>query len=890
MFHQADIEKKGSLDETETVELVTKLNRRLTINRVRQKIVEMDQQKVEVSRGKVDCKEFIEIYKELSTRPEIYFLLIRFANKDFLMAEDLQLFLEGEQGMTGLTVDRCREIISMYEPSEDAKKCGQLHIDGFNQYLLSEECDIFDEKHKNVCEDMTQPLSHYFISTSHNTYLLRDQLKGPSSTEGYVTALMKGCRCIKIDCWDGGEEGNDGPVVYHGHTLTSRVPFKEVIAVIKEYAFKITKYPLIVHLENHCSLDNQRCMASVLKLELGDLLYIPSYALDGTSGQSICEMSPEQIGSKIILKGKKLSDECDYLEGDVSEEDEGGETHAHKKKKCHERTKMKLCQELSNLIGIRRAHFVDFQTCRQQLAESFSLGESTAAKLAHACHEEFVHHNKHFLTRIFPNASRIDSSNYNPQDFWNCGCQMVALNFQTPGQMRDLFDGRFLQNGGCGYVLKPSIMRELVSIFPVTKGIIPGLTSQMLRLKIISGQNLPRPRGSTAKGDSIDPYIVVQIFGLPADCAEVQTKTISNEGNCPIFDESFEFQINLPELALVRLVVLDDEYIGDDFIGQYSIPFECIQTGYRHIRLLDSNGQRLGENCTLFVHVAISNKKGGGKHQKRFRKVHSDIRGVGIKAIDDILRSVSPSIIEAEIMRNVTEMAMNDLREELGLVETANIKQCLRILITRVATSSDNITINIVESTDKFPELQVVGQPSAHMNKAIAMFDRVLQELRNVVEHAGSQLEILTNAYSALLEMYDNLEAICSQAGLKGKKLTKTLDIYAWDMQILRGQIDLLESCNKNCRVSLEQMQSSTDSRLFGSFKSKDRSPVFARDRPRLALQEKGPYTDEMVSSLRSPTSPCEGQPRGILKNRSNSSNNLDPKLLTSTFQVVEHS
>ena len=50
-------------------------------------------------------------------------------------------------------------------------------------------------------------------------------------------------------------------------------------------------------------------------------------------------------------------------------------------------------------------------------------------------------------------------------------------------------------------------------------------------------------------------------------------------GYNPLFDESFEFQINLPELALVRFAVLDDDYIGDAFIGQYTIPFECMQTG-----------------------------------------------------------------------------------------------------------------------------------------------------------------------------------------------------------------------------------------------------------------------------------------------------------------------
>ena len=50
-------------------------------------------------------------------------------------------------------------------------------------------------------------------------------------------------------------------------------------------------------------------------------------------------------------------------------------------------------------------------------------------------------------------------------------------------------------------------------------------------------------------------------------------------GYNPIFDESFEFQINLPVLALVRFSVLDDDYKGDEFIGQYTIPFECMQTG-----------------------------------------------------------------------------------------------------------------------------------------------------------------------------------------------------------------------------------------------------------------------------------------------------------------------
>lgn len=71
--------------------------------------------------------------------------------------------------MAGLTPDKCREIITKYEPSKEAQNNCQLHIDGFSQYLMSEECDIFDPVHRKVCEDMNQPLTHYYISTSHNT-------------------------------------------------------------------------------------------------------------------------------------------------------------------------------------------------------------------------------------------------------------------------------------------------------------------------------------------------------------------------------------------------------------------------------------------------------------------------------------------------------------------------------------------------------------------------------------------------------------------------------------------------------------------------------------------------------------------------------------------------
>ncbi|XP_029593178.1 inactive phospholipase C-like protein 2 [Salmo trutta] len=856
LFEQADANNSKHISLCAAVQLIKNLNPGLKNIKIELKFKEFHKSKDTVGCG-VTKGEFIEVFHDLCTRPEMYFLLVQFSsNKEFLDTKDLTMFLEAEQGMAQVSEDTSLEVIQRYEPSKEGQLKGWLSLDGFTNYLMSPECHIFDPEQKSVCQDMNQPLSHYYINASHNTYLIEDQFRGPSDVTGYIRALKMGCRSVELDVWDGPD---NEPVIYTGHTMTSQIVFCSVCDIINKYAFVASDFPLILCLENHCSLKQQKVMFQHLKKILGDKIY-----LDPPSPEDSYLPSPFDLKCKILLKGKKLGTTCISSEGEVTDEDEGAEMSQRMNIEADEQQsiplkKFQLSKDLSDLVTLCKSiAFKDFPTAFQSQKhwELCSFNEVFASRCANDFPGDFVNYNKKLLARVYPSPMRIDSSNMNPQDFWKCGCQIVAMNYQTPGLMMDLNIGWFRQNGNCGYVLRPAIMREQVSYFSAnTKDSVPGVSPQLLHIKIISGQNFPKPKGSGSKGDVVDPYVYVEIHGIPADCAEQRTKTVNQNGENPLFDESFEFQINLPELAMVRFVVLDDDYIGDEFIGQYTIPFECLQPGFRHIPLQSLTGEVL-PHAWLFVHVAITNRRGGGKPHKRGLSVrkgkrsreYATMRVLVIKAVDDIFKTAILPLREATDLRENMQNAIVPFKELCGLSAVANLKQCILALSSRL-TGADNNPLLVFNLKDQYPTMEPQGLLPDVLKKVVTTYDVMIQTSKTLLENSEGAYDRILLTQKAAMEFHENLHDMAVKEGLKGRKLAKAVESFTWNITILKGQADLLKHAKSEVQENLKQIHyAALTCNLSKDGPSGSTAGSESRTRPRSldAIPEKATGEDEL--------------------------------------------
>uniref|UniRef100_A0A669BBA2 Phosphoinositide phospholipase C n=1 Tax=Oreochromis niloticus TaxID=8128 RepID=A0A669BBA2_ORENI len=210
-----------------------------------------------------------------------------------LISDFLGFFIHQETWANDL--NQVREVMTTFIDDTMRKTNDpEFTVSEFLGFLFSKENCIWDEKFSDISNvDMNNPLSHYWINSSHNTYLTGDQIRSESSTEAYVRCLRLGCRCVELDCWEGPGE----PIIYHGWSRTTKIKFEDVVRAINEHAFVTSEFPVILSIEEHCPIDQQRQMARIFREVFGDKLLIDPV-------EHLAEQlpSPTQMKGKIILK------------------------------------------------------------------------------------------------------------------------------------------------------------------------------------------------------------------------------------------------------------------------------------------------------------------------------------------------------------------------------------------------------------------------------------------------------------------------------------------------------------------------------------------------------------------------------------------------------------
>ncbi|KAK3927709.1 Inactive phospholipase C-like protein 1, partial [Frankliniella fusca] len=757
-------------------------------------------------RRSIESAEFIETYKQVVTRPEVYFLLLRFSHKEYMTAEDLKAFLETEQGDRTVELSECEEIINRSEPSPEAREQGVMLVDGFSRFLESDECLIALPADKTDAQ-LNLPLSHYYISSAHDAYVPDDPAANTASMDAIVRALAQPCRYVKLDLHD----GVAGPVVCRNATCASRLPASDVLRLIRELAFVVSQCPLLLHLSVRCSPPQQRSLATLLRAELGEKLLLPQEARDPA------QLEVQSILGRILLVGKKLPSACHEEMGSVQDEDDvqGAGPGV-------------VVRELSDLFALepRSCHAVDAAPGHAP-GRLCSLSDSLASKMSRLRPEDMIAHCRNSLTRVFPNHERTGAANFNPQDAWNAGCQIVAVNLQTPGQHMDVYEGRFRTNGGTGLAPKPAIMCDGLP-FPAAdpRHGLPGTSPLVLRITVISGQNLPRPRGCDARGTAIDPYVAVQVFGVQVDNNEKKTRTVSNEGDCPVFEETFEMVIFLPELALLRFVVLDDEYIGDPFIGQFTAPLQSLSRGYRVVRLLNAAGEPLDGAC-LFVHIEMWHRRGRQNSKKRYKKEKLDLRTVGINSVDDLVKSNERPLRALVELRSEADLAVSALRCECGVSDGASMQHCLRVIMNRIQRTR-SVRKAYIQEVDGSPMLRLEADTlSENMTRCLCILDRACEQLASVRRLHDATAAPVLELCAQLEDKARDFPNLALGLGLKGAKFTKASDNLAWNVRVIRGALRQLAEVKEEAEKGLWVIRRSAKaiSRLSGQRPANQATP-----------------------------------------------------------------
>jgi phosphatidylinositol phospholipase C delta len=585
-FSQADVSRSGRLNFVEFQEFVKLMKRRGDIKAMYRELAVADSEKG------ITLKEFLDFLREVQNedvetdRSHWEGVFTKFVRRSKSKEQALQDAADGEI------------------PRMNEGALANFLISTFNVHLRSAPSEY----------PLNRPFHEYYISSSHNTYLLGRQVAGQSSIEAYISALNRGCRCVEVDCWNG---SGGQPVVMHGRTLTSQVSFADVMSTISKYAFAKSPFPLWISLEVHCNPQQQAIMAQIIKDTCGSKLVTqpidpsaeqlpsPSQLLhrilikvktprtfeDAVSVESVNGRSrgsslsspyvrPMQMDNSTVSAGllppspytrpnrlisrtqfKNSGSELDSLSSSTSDSESLTEVDPRSKDLKGKSKTSNIIKVLGEL-GVYSAglKFHGFDTPESKTYNHiFSFMENTFDKNS-ATQEDrraMARHNMRYMMRVYPNGWRVASTNFDPLKYWRRGVQMVALNWQTYDLGMQMNNAMFAAGTDqSGYVLKPRELREIKMIPTVPEEAGEGHVKRERKnvnfsIDVISAQQLMRPKG-LAPIRTVDPYVEVEVYH--ADDKEKDNKGVVGEGGLDASGKDGSSGLGVPHRRRTQIV------------------------------------------------------------------------------------------------------------------------------------------------------------------------------------------------------------------------------------------------------------------------------------------------------------------------------------------------